>query len=185
MQDENGNGLPDDTWYELKGSEYDNPQTVQDYEVTYYRPRKTGQPVQWTDNRGKSGSIDYLPAWHNQDFYYPNWVSENTYILRGTCLPSKTREVTPGYWSNDEYEWGYADNFSPIDRLTDDDNHDAGVNANHFRIGDAVTFDRKPAELKYIDFVKVQTGVNAKAGWLGENSTEVFGIRDFNLIKSK
>ena len=112
-------------------------------------------------------------------------MSENTYILRGTCLPSKTREVTPGYWSNDEYEWGYADNFSPIDRLTDDDNHDAGVNANHFRIGDAVTFDRKPAELKYIDFVKVQTGVNAKAGWLGENSTEVFGIRDFNLIKSK
>lgn len=185
MQDENGNGLPDDTWYELKGSEYDNPQTVQDYEVTYYRPRKASMPVQWTDNRGKSGSIDYLPAWHDQDYYYPNWISNDTYVLRGTLLPSKTREVTPGYWSNDEYEWGYADNFSPTDRLTDDDNHDAAANGNHFRIDDAVTFDRKPAGLKYIDFVKVQTGVNAKAGWLGENSTEVFGIKDYNLIKSK
>ncbi|MDD3980254.1 MAG: PKD-like domain-containing protein, partial [Proteiniphilum sp.] len=38
MQDENGNGLPDDNWYELKGSETGKPGTVQDYEVTYYRP---------------------------------------------------------------------------------------------------------------------------------------------------
>ena len=27
MQDENGNGLPDDTWYELKGSETGKPET--------------------------------------------------------------------------------------------------------------------------------------------------------------
>ena len=33
--DENGNGLPDDTFYELKGSEYDNPQTVHNYTITY------------------------------------------------------------------------------------------------------------------------------------------------------
>ena len=34
-QDENGNGLPDDTWYELRGSEYGKPETWQDYAVTY------------------------------------------------------------------------------------------------------------------------------------------------------
>ncbi|MFR0772498.1 MAG: hypothetical protein ACLSH3_01195 [Alistipes finegoldii] len=28
MQDANGNGVPDDTWYELKGSEYDNAATI-------------------------------------------------------------------------------------------------------------------------------------------------------------
>lgn len=28
MQDANGNGMPDDTWYELKGSEYDNAATI-------------------------------------------------------------------------------------------------------------------------------------------------------------
>lgn len=185
MQDENGNGLPDDTWYELKGSEYDNPETIQDYEVTYYRPSGIQQSVSWTDSQGKSGFIDYLIAYHNQDYYYPNWVEAGSYVLRGTCLPAKTREVTPGYWSNDEYEWGYADNFSPIDRLTDDDNYNAGANANHFKISNAVTFDGKPANLKYVDFVKIQTGVNVKAGWLGETSTEVFDVKDFNLIKNK
>ena len=35
MQDTNGNTLPDDEWYELKGSEYGKEETVQDYAVTY------------------------------------------------------------------------------------------------------------------------------------------------------
>lgn len=182
MQDENGDGLPNDTWYELKGSEYDKEETIKDYEVTYYRPRTSGMPVTWTDNQGKAGSIDYLVAYHRQDYYYPTWVKSDSYTLRGTCLKSRTREVTPGYWSNDAFEWGYVDNFSTIDRLTNDDNHNAGANANHFKISDAVTFDGKAANLQYIDFVKVQTGVNAKAGWLGEISTEVFGAKDFNIV---
>lgn len=185
MQDENGDGLANDTWYELKGSEYGKAETIQDYEVTYSRPRAAGMPVAWTDNQGKTGSVDYLAAYHRQDYYYPAWVKTNTYTLRGTCLKSRTREVTPGYWSNDEFEWGYADNFSATDRLTDDDNYNAGANANHFKISDAVTFDGKAANLTYIDFIKVQTGVNAKAGWLGECSTEVVGAKDYNLIKKK
>ncbi|MEG1611394.1 MAG: PKD-like domain-containing protein [Alistipes sp.] len=185
MQDENGDNLPNDTWYELKGSEYGKAETIQDYEITYYRPSSARMPVAWSDNQGKTGSVDYLAAYHTQDYYYPLWVTATSYTLRGTCLKSRTNEVTSGYWSNDAFEWGYADNFSSIDRLTNTDNHDAGVNANHFRISDAVTFDGKPANLQYIDFVKVQTCVNAKAGWLGEVSVEVFGARDFNLIKNK
>jgi len=185
MQDENGNGKPDDTWYELKGSEYGKPETIQDYSVTYYKPRASGMPVQWTDNKGNSGSIDYLASFHRQDYYYPQWVKTRTYTLRGTCLKSRTRETSPGYWVNDEFDWGYADNFSSTDRLTDDDNHNADANGNHFKISNAVIFDGKPANLKYIDFVKIQTGVNTKAGWLGENSTEVFGVNDFNILKKK
>lgn len=38
MQDVNGNGLPDDTWYQLKGSEYGKEETIETYAVTYYRP---------------------------------------------------------------------------------------------------------------------------------------------------
>ena len=34
MQDENGDGLPNDTWYELKGSEYGKEETIRDYAVT-------------------------------------------------------------------------------------------------------------------------------------------------------
>ena len=36
-QDKNGNGLPDDEWYELAGSEYNNPKTDHNYKITYYR----------------------------------------------------------------------------------------------------------------------------------------------------
>ena len=90
--------------------------------------------------------------------------------------------ITENYWVNHEYECGYSDNFSPIDRLADD-NHNASVNCNYFKISNAVTYDGRPADLKYIDFVKIQTGVQAKSGWLGENSTEVFGISDYNLLK--
>ncbi|MDR1633140.1 MAG: hypothetical protein LBR97_09770, partial [Dysgonamonadaceae bacterium] len=37
-RDTNGNGLPDDPWYELAGSEYNRPQTVHNYRITYYKP---------------------------------------------------------------------------------------------------------------------------------------------------
>ncbi len=184
MQDENGNGLPDDTWYELKGCEYGKATEIRDYAITYYKPKAPGMSVQWTDNQGASGMIDYL-GFHQQDYYYPNWVTTDSYTLRGTCLPASNRETSPGYWYNGEFEWGYADNFSSIDRLTNDINYGAAANGNHFRISDAVTFDGQPANLKYIDFVKVVTGVNCKSGWLGEVSTEVFNIKDFNLIKGK
>ena len=36
-----------------------------------------------------------------------------------------------------------------------------------------------------MDFVKVQTGIQAKSGWLGEISTEVFGVFDYNMTKKK
>jgi hypothetical protein len=84
---------------------------------------------------------------------------------------------------NAEYDWGYADNFSPIDRLSGDDNANADANANHFKISNAIDFECQPVDLKFIDFVKVQVGVNAKSGWLGEISTEVFGFYDYNMKK--
>ena len=185
MQDENGDGLPNDTWYELKGSEYGKAETCQDYAVTYYRPEAPAMAVPWTDNKGGSGEIDYLASFHRQDYYYPEWVEEDSYTLRGTCLKARNYDASGNgtYWVNPAYDWGYADNFSSKDRLTDDDNYNAAPADNHFRISDAVTFDGKPANLSYIDFVKVQVGVNAKSGWLGEVSTEVFDIKDFNLLK--
>lgn len=185
MQDENGDGLPNDTWYELRGSEYGKEETIQDYAVTYYRPSAPGQSVPWTDNRGGNGSVEYLGAFHTQDYYYPAWVGADSYTLRGTCLKSRSYDASGNgtYWVNPAFDWGYADNFSPIDRLTDDDNHNAAPADNHFKISNAVTFDGKEANLKYVDFVKVQVGLNTQCGWLGEVSTEVFGVKDFNMTK--
>ena len=185
MQDENGNGLPDDTWYELAGSETGKTETIQNYSVTYYRPTGSKMPVQWTDNLGNSGEIDYLTQFHRQDYYYPLWIEEDSYTLTGTCLKARNYDASGNgsYWVNAEYDWGYADNFSPIDRLTGDANANADANANHFKIANAIDIDCQPIHLNYIDFVKVQVGVNAKSGWLGEVSTEVFGFYDYNMKK--
>ena len=185
MQDENGNGLPDDTWYELRGSDSDATGARSDYAVTYYRPDAPFKPVLWTDNEGAAGQVDYLAAFHHQDYYFPAWHDCGELTLVGRKLIPKTEKISDNYWVNHPYDWGYADNFSPIDRLSDDDdNHDAGMNCNHFRISDAVCYDGLPADLKYIDFIKVQTGVNSKSGWLGEVSTEVMGFADYNMIKN-
>ena len=183
MQDENGDGQPNDTWYELAGSETGKATTIQDYAVTYYRPSGACMPVQWTDNLGNSGEIDYLTQFHRQDYYYPLWIEEDSYTLTGTCLEPRNYDASGNgsYWVNAEYDWGYADNFSPIDRMGEGDNSNAVANINYFKISNAIDFECQPINLEFIDFVKVQVGVNAKSGWLGEISTEVFGFYDYNM----
>ena len=183
MQDENGNGLPDDTWYELAGSETGKAETIRNYEVTYYRPSGASMPVQWTDNQGNSGEVDYLSQFHRQEYYYPLWIEADSYTLRGTCLAPRNYDASGNgsYWVNAEYDWGYADNFSPVDREGEGDDSNAIANTNHFKISNAIDIDGEPISLGFIDFVKVQCGVNAKSGWLGEVSTEVFGFYDYNM----
>lgn len=158
MRDDNGNGLPDDTWHELRGSD----QGTADYAVTYYRPEADGQPVRWTDNQGGSGTIDYLASIHSQKSYYPAWIDADSYTLAGTLLPSRNHyDPATGYWGCDPYRWGYADNVG-------DDWLEGGIN--RFRIADA------DVDLDHIDFVRVQTAINCKSGILGEQSTEVFSL---------
>ena len=173
MQDENGNGQPDDTWYELKGSEYGKPETRLDYSVTYYRPRTASAPVAWRDSEGNSGSITLNVS-------YPAWIRSDSYTLRGSCLAARNTDTSGGgtYWENRDYDWGYADNFSLIDRITND-------GYNYFRISDAVDFEGRAVELPYIDFIKIQCGVNATSGWLGELSTEVLTVKDYNLEQTQ
>jgi len=183
MQDENGDGVPNDTWYELKGSDYGSPGYIKDYAVTYFRP-PLGQKVVWLDNQGNTGTIDFLHP-HTPNTMYPRWLSSDSYTLVGSRLPSRTEEVSPGNWVNHDFDWGYADNFSRKDMLIDGNNTNPDGNyiGNHFDISNAVRHDGQPANLSYIDFVKVQTAVNAKAGWFGDLSTEIGKFRDFNLIK--
>lgn len=169
MQDENGNGLADDTWYELRGSETGKGTTYQDYEVTYYRPTASGMPVGWTDNKGGSGTIDYLAAFHNQPSYYPTWITTDSYTLRGTRLEARNydRSGNGSMWVQPAYDWGYVDNASE---------RDCSEGINSLDIDNAIDVLGKPIELEYIDFVKIQSAVQAKSGWLGELSTEVCNV---------
>jgi hypothetical protein len=173
MQDENGDGQPNDTWYELKGCETGKTTTIQQYAVTYYKPTESRQNVRWADNLGNTGTVD-INTYHQQDSYYPLWVTADSYTLRGTRLESRNIQisVSPEYWENRNYDWGYADNFGQDLNL-----HLTGGYTS-FRIENAINPDGSPATLQYIDFVKVQVGVNAKSGWLGELSTEVVGVSE-------
>lgn len=177
MQDENGDGLPNDTWYELRGSEYDDAGTLHGYAVTYHRPAKAGVDVPWTDDRGGQGAVE-RNVFHLQDSYYPAWVADDRYTLRGTRLENRAEYGYSDHygeyvWMLPAREWGYADNYSDTGR---------DGTWNLFRIADAVRPDGTPAGLPYIDFVKVQSAVQAVCGPIGETSTELTGIADYRMM---
>lgn len=184
MQDENGNGFPDDTWYELKGSETGSSKTLQNYSVTYFRPQEKSKPVKWIDSEGNEGQIDYLGMYHSQSFYYPLWIKEDSYTLYGTRLEPRNYDKSGNgsYWVQDEYEWGYVDNYSAIDIYNGNNNNMKGCNL--FDISNAIDSNGKDVSLSFIDFVKVQTACNTKSGGLGENSPEVLGFYDYSMINS-
>ncbi len=169
-QDADGDGSHiGETWYELKGSEYANPKTRFGYEVTYVeQPDGT---VAWTDNDGGENTIDRVFL-HTQS-YVPAWVQPLTYT--GTRLPNNVdQDKETGIYDMWAFAWGYVDNASTIDG--------AGTK-NRFKISNAVDADGNPANLRQIDFVKIQTGVNCKAGNnVGEISTEVCAVGCYRTV---
>ena len=179
MQDVNGNGLPDDEWYELKGSDFDAPATRRAFGVTYFRPEGSHMAVKWMDADGLIGDIDYLTT-HPQDSYYPAWVTATSYTLYGTLLPSRTKyDSATGFWSTIPAAWGYADN-GGSDSFTDN-TADGQGQYDAFSFANAVNIDGSPVALQYVDFVMVQSGTMAKCGLLGEVSTEVLFFQDYSM----
>lgn len=70
------------------------------------------------------------------------------------------------------------------DILAEGDNHDAAPVGNAFKIENAMYPDGTPVKLQYIDFIKVQTGIQSVAGAIGELSTEVFGFVDYKMSEA-
>ena len=171
--DANANGLPDDEWYEIAGSEYHKPTTVINYKITYYKPESEpdnpNEPnyIRWTDNLGQEG---YISKNHfNTQTYYPAWAGDS-YTLEGTFMEATVNNQS-GNWTSPPYDWGYADNYPNSDiKAQIDIDWAVDKNGNHVK-------------LEGIDFVKVYTGNRAEVGWLGEISTEVAGFVDLNLNK--
>lgn len=181
--DANCNGLPDDEWYELAGSEYDSPATRHGYTITYRRPEPGHEPVadednslddihyiRWTDSEGVSG---WMPKniFHNQE-YFPRWESGETLTFSGSLLAPNAVDVSGNgtYYILYSYGWGYVDNHP---------NEYADLNS--FDIGRAVDRDGRPVSLPGADFVRVYTGVNQCCGWLGETSTELSRAQDLHI----
>ncbi len=182
--DANGNGVPDDEWYELAGSEYGKETTQKNYTVTYYRPAadKTAVPdpdysyvndrtyIKWSASDGSDGYVK-RNIFHSQS-YWPQWLAdEATLQFTGTKLADNYHDESGNgtYYVQMFYDWGYADN------LPNEDSRYDG-----FDIGNAVDAEGKTVHLPKIDFVKVYTGVNQYCGWLGETSTEICGAVDLH-----
>ena len=170
MQDENGDGEPNDTWYELSGSETGKAETIQNYTVTYYHPEASKMDVQWSDNMGSSGVVEYLEDFHNQNSYYPAWIEADSYTLRGTLLKSRSYDSSGNgsKWVNPAFDWGYTDNASTVDNLNRE---------NLFEISNAIDEQGNAIALEYIDFIKVQSAIQQQCGWIGEVSTEVTSFK--------
>ena len=168
--DSNRNGLPDDEWYELKGSEYNNPQSIKNYTVTYTKPDRNDEDIKWVDNKGKSGVIQYMGSQGHKQAHYPLWISERTLTFTGTRLPDNAVKISsnPEKWKQVAYAYGYADN-KP--------NNTDGAK---FKIDWAVNEKGETVSLDKIDFIKIYTAVNQQCGWLGELSTEILSIDDLH-----
>jgi hypothetical protein len=153
-QDDNGNGKPDDTWYELKGSETGRSGTLQRYSLTYYSPASEKGPV-WEDNLGNTGTFPDR-TYYGEIQGYPSWVPGGSVTFTGTLLADSVVNA---------YIWGYVDCVGP----------------QYYEISDAIQQDGSPANLQYIDFVKVQCAVNDYQGVFGEVSTELGVAYDANM----
>jgi len=157
-EDVNGNGLPDDPWYELAGSEYGKSTTTHGYQITYFRPEQPSDSVAFTDNQGQSGFVTA---------FYPPWQGDSLECT-GTLLPHTATKNDLGYWKLNNLPWGYADNQPNNSDLTGFD-LDWAVDANGSR-----------TVLSKIHFIKVYTAVNQNAGWMGELSTEITGAENLH-----
>ena len=176
--DRNKNGIPDeDEWFEIAGSEHGNPAVIHKYGITYYKPTKdkeeqsgeVAEYIRWTDNQGQEG----WKAKNNfhQQSYYPQWRKEESLTFNGTLLPNNAvrADSTSSNWQLLPFAWGYADNYP---------NAREGATID---IDWAVDQAGNQVQLPGVDFIKIYTGLNQEAGWLGETSTEVAGAIDLHM----
>ena len=165
MQDTNGNGIADDTWCELKGSETLNG--IDNYTVTYHQPTTEATDekyIYWESSNGDSGYLNRVSSYHTQNFF-PMWLNDvTTMTFCGRRLPDNGR-----YNSNTQkFELvcynGYADS------------HPNNSNMSNLDIDNAIDTYGNKVKLSSIDFIKIYTGVLQANGILGECSTEIAKI---------
>ncbi|HRR62825.1 MAG TPA: hypothetical protein P5071_03190 [Paludibacteraceae bacterium] len=170
MEDKNGDGKPNDIWYELKGNQFEN--SKRNYWVCYYKAFSDSANITWKDSEGNTGELlagfgtKYTASWWWK--YYEN----DSITFYGTRLPdayenNSTQWVVPV----DRFTWGYAENNFGID-------YDQIVHSNQFDISNAVDSLGNSIDLLHIRFIKIQTGVFQQAGWLNEISSEICGARE-------
>ena len=166
--DVNGNGLPDDPWYELAGSAYH--ESYKNFSITYTKPATADATYTYTTNDPSRPTGEVEHNFFHKQSYWPEWNGTETLGFTGTCLPNNAvNTATPPqqHWVLKAFDWGYVDNLANKD--------DPGL-----KLDWAVDSDGCPVTLRQVDFIKVYTGVCQSCGSIGETSTEVAGARDLH-----
>ena len=163
--DVNENGLPDDTWYEIFGSEQKEGRATSGYTICYHKPAADDGDSGWRGSDGRTGSITHN-RYHNQP-YYPQWYDADSVTFTATLLPDNM-SYDGKNWVMPAFSYGYVDN------LPNSETDSA------FDIDWAVKPDGTPANLQSIDFIKVQNAVIGCNDVTGELSTEISSITIIN-----
>jgi hypothetical protein len=164
QEDRNGNGLPDEMWYELRGCDDDDPaqknKITRRYAVTYVKGPGHGtvneydqliRSVYWADSKGRAGRI---PGGF-PDTYWGVSGDRVTYTL--TLLRDDGRIA-----NGDDYGGilftanGYVD----------------AIGENYY-VKDAMRADGTNITLSAVKFIKVQTAIFRYGGVFGDVSTEI------------
>ncbi|MCF6184744.1 MAG: T9SS type A sorting domain-containing protein [Bacteroidales bacterium] len=187
MKDENNNGLPDDTWYELAGSDFFFSSTIKNYEITYTNPdQSVAADVLWTDNQGENGYI-FANDFHTQPYYpapdnFPS-INQTQYTLSGTKITAAVDLSDETSIKSYPRAFGYADNHirGNINSALPDNPYTPeteGTGGDAFDISWAVDQNENYVDLNEINFIKIQCSVNENMAWLGELSSEITGALD-------
>lgn len=168
--DANGNGLPDDEWFELKGDLYDAGSTIADYEITYTKPADAASLITWSDNKGGSGTMtkgtSKWPALYTD-------ITTLTFSGRKIEMPTMY-ELSCGY--------GYADTYTADYKTVINGDSDT-ASTNKFDIDRADS----PKKLLAVDFIKIYNPVyqvDTKYPTFNEISTEIAGAVSVSLSRT-
>jgi hypothetical protein len=164
QEDNNGNGLPDEMWHELRGGDDDDPawrdKITRRYAVTYFKGdgtqeqhnlvSSTPSAVYWVDSKGRTG---ILPG------YFPphEWGVTGDWVTYTCTLLRDDGRISVG----NDYG-GLSDMYGYVDAM------DAT-----FHVDRAMRADGTPANLSAVKFIKVHTGVFRYGGIYGDVSTEI------------
>jgi len=174
MQDTNGDGKPNEIWYQLKGSQYENSKHA--YWVRYYKAKSGDSNISWLDSEGVRGELKSgYGATNTSGWWWPATITDSI-TFYGTRLPDSYENTGAGeaqFWAvpAGKFEWGYAENNSGTD-------YDKENGSNKLDISNAVDPQGNSVSLSHIRFIKIQSAVFQQAGWLNEVSPEVTGAKE-------
>jgi hypothetical protein len=173
MEDKNGNQVPDEMWYELKGSDEDPGSRyasliTRRYSITYFRSADTesindyGQIIRrvyWVDSKGRTGIIP--GGWPEDWGVSGDWVTYTGTILRDDG------NIATGDYNGLSEVGGYVDSFGGVGKWSSSETWDK------FHVEDAIRADGTSISLNAVKFIKVQSAIHRYGGIFGDCSTEI------------